>query len=40
MKSLYSILLTAFVTKKYPAVKLPDILVSKLYFEKNAWVAF
>lgn len=40
MNPMYSILLTVFVTKKYPAAKLPDILVSKLYFERNAWVAF
>lgn len=26
--------------KKYPAVRLPDILMSKLYFERIASVAF
>ena len=28
------------VNKKYPAVRLPDILMSKLYFERIASVAF
>ncbi len=33
-------LLARLVNKKYPAVRLPDILMSKLYFERIASVAF
>ena len=32
--------LPRLVTKKYPAVMLPDIMVSKLYFEQITSVAF
>lgn len=33
-------LLPRLMTKKYPAVMLPDIMVSKLYFEQITSVAF
>lgn len=36
----YAFLLARLVNKKYPAVRLPDILMSKLYFERIASVAF
>ena len=32
--------LPRLMTKKYPAVMLPDIMVSKLYFEQITSVAF
>jgi len=36
----FSFFLARLMNKKYPAVRLPDILMSKLYFEKIASVAF
>lgn len=36
----YAFLLARLVNKKYPAARLPDILMSKLYLERIASVAF
>ena len=40
MRRGYAFFLERLLNKKYPAVRMPDILVSKLYFKAITSVAF